>query len=465
MRDARGFVGGGEDLGPLLERLAFLESTNSGLKGDLDDTAFRAEIQTMALREQLQSAQLEVSRQQEILDNFCRETLAAVRARDEAKAQAQAALTQSQEAVERLKAELTAELDAALKDKSDAAHLVEKTLLEKEVALQVLATVRLQAEADRRAKDDADARVRRMDETLSSREALYAKTAEDDRRTLAAMAAQLEFERQQADEARREARRVQGQVEETALTFAAPSAPVPAASEIPAAQPPVTPAPASTPAAASQEPAWDKILPTLRRPVSAAFARLRQLPLAAIPEGPRAMIRMAAVSLTQASDMLKALEEFFREPAEEPAPGRAETSIEAVLAAWEAPFKQRRITFVRRFEPSLPHVLMRDESLRVAVFQVLRNAYEALPRGGSVTVHVSHEGDGVKARFSDSGKGFSSEALTALFVPFSAARPGHLGLGLALARKLLRGCGGDLEAANAPVKGAVVTVHLAAHGA
>jgi len=50
---------------------------------------------------------------------------------------------------------------------------------------------------------------------------------------------------------------------------------------------------------------------------------------------------------------------------------------------------------------------------------------------------------GVCARFSDTGPGFTPRALAALFSPFAAPRPGHLGLGLGLARRILRRFGGD----------------------
>jgi signal transduction histidine kinase len=212
------------------------------------------------------------------------------------------------------------------------------------------------------------------------------------------------------------------------------------------------------------DPVWAKVLPTLRGPVAAAFSRLRQIPLGSVPEGPRAMLRFAAVSLTQTSDMLKSLEEFYREDGIPAESRRAEAAIEAALASWEVPLRQRKISVIRRVEAGLPPVMVNEESLRVAVFQVLRNAYDAMPIGGSLTVALSRDAatGGVSARFSDTGPGFSPAALETLFAPFAGARAGHLGLGLGLARRILRRCGGDVEAGNnpAPAKGAFVAMNL-----
>ena len=276
----------------------------------------------------------------------------------------------------------------------------------------------------RQKSQQATDRLQTLMKEFSEREALLLKAAEDDRKLLGETKRELDAERSAA---RRPAELHMPQPVEGLL-----------------------------------DPVWVKVLPTLRRPVAAAFARLRQLPLGAIPEGPRAMIRFAAVSLTQTSDMLKALGEFFDEDGSPGAPGRAEIPIEAAFAAWEGPFRQRKIAIVRRVESGLPQVLVREESLRVAVFQVLRNVYDAMPRGGTLTLQMSRDAasGGVCVRISDTGPGFSPQALATLFAPFAGARPGHLGLGLCLARRILRRVGGDVEAGNAAGRGAIVTLRL-----
>lgn len=485
-------------LSPLLERLAMLETAKDGLEYQLSDRNFTSEMQNSMLRERLDQAQAEIARQQEALDNFCSEILAALQARDAAQAAAEESLkirTESVAELDALKhqqeiwlqakadfqdlaaqrlaereqtlgelaesrkslAATVAELDALkhqqemwLQIKTDLSDLAAKHLVERDQARGELDALRPQADEGRRVgwKLESDiAALRAERDALAAKIELNLRGGEKLTSELAAAEAKLEGERLSSQEQLRVLR------DSLNNPQALPVSPAPAPAAAPAPPPPVE---------VKLDPAWEKVLPALRRPVAAAFARLRQLPLGAIPEGPRAMIRLAAVSLTQTSDMLKALEEYFDESGPPAAAGRADVPIEAALSAWEGPFRQRRIKIVRRVEAGLPQVLVREESLRVAVFQVLRNVYDALPAGGTLTVQIARDAasGGMTVRFTDNGRGFSPSSLLTLFAPFAAARPGHLGLGLSLARAILRRCGGDVEAANGPVKGAAVTLRL-----
>ncbi len=471
-------------LDPLLERLAFVETANHRLKDRLSERSFNAEFRNAALREQLEQAKAELARQQEALDNFCRAILSAARERDQAQAEAKEnlklrdgamlerdgamlerdelsrRLDQAQQALAGAEAResdvkgrieealreagmLKLQLDIALRDVAEMKR-------ERDAALHAAKLLELQAGIARKEKEEAAGlsaqQLRERDAALRAAEEngrlIMAAKEENDRRVLAAMEAQLEWERRDARGAQRALRQ---SLQACAEVQAPADFPAPAALE------------------GLLDPVWVKALAALRSPIVSAYARLRQLNLAAIGAGPRAMIRLAAVSLTQTSDMLKTLEEFFDESSFAAEPGRAEAALEKALASWENAFKQRRIEIVRRVESNLPQVLLREEPLRVAVFQVLWNAYEAMPRGGILTVQASRQAEtgAILVRFSDTGPGFAPKTLDHLFTPFGAVRPGHLGLGLCLARRIVRRFGGEVSAANAPnKKGAFIVLKL-----
>jgi signal transduction histidine kinase len=60
----------------------------------------------------------------------------------------------------------------------------------------------------------------------------------------------------------------------------------------------------------------------------------------------------------------------------------------------------------------------------------------------------------------DDGPGVSADLAPRLFLPFRSTRPGHAGLGLPLARKIVESHGGQISAANLPQGGFQVTVIL-----
>jgi len=79
------------------------------------------------------------------------------------------------------------------------------------------------------------------------------------------------------------------------------------------------------------------------------------------------------------------------------------------------------------------------------LLNLLKNAIEALPRGGTVTVSVGTADGDAYVEVADDGPGLDPEALDNLFKPFSTTKgPAGTGLGLAVSRRLARGLGGDL---------------------
>ena len=103
------------------------------------------------------------------------------------------------------------------------------------------------------------------------------------------------------------------------------------------------------------------------------------------------------------------------------------------------------------------------DRLRQAFLNLLLNAREALPAGGSVVVDVDprEPADGrVEVRVSDSGAGFSDEALRRASQPFFSTKRLGTGLGLANVRRTVEEHGGELELGNGPAGGAWVVVRL-----
>jgi signal transduction histidine kinase len=95
-----------------------------------------------------------------------------------------------------------------------------------------------------------------------------------------------------------------------------------------------------------------------------------------------------------------------------------------------------------------------DESqLHQALMNLLLNAVDASPTGGTIILR-SHNGNRkVYIEIENAGAPIPESALSRIFEPFFTTKPRGIGLGLAIARNIARAQGGDLVlAANGPAR-------------
>lgn len=108
-----------------------------------------------------------------------------------------------------------------------------------------------------------------------------------------------------------------------------------------------------------------------------------------------------------------------------------------------------------------PLVLGDPAELRQVLFNLLRNALDASPRGGTITASFATDVDEVVLRIADEGPGIPAELQDRVFEPFFTTKePGRgTGLGLSIVHRIVTSHGGRVHAGNGS-RGAVLAVHL-----
>ena len=95
------------------------------------------------------------------------------------------------------------------------------------------------------------------------------------------------------------------------------------------------------------------------------------------------------------------------------------------------------------------------------VFQnLISNAVEAMPSGGTLILSVRAEGDRVVAEVDDTGVGMDPATLRQLFNPFFTTKAKGLGLGLAICQRLVEAHGGDIGVRSEEGRGTTAVVTL-----
>jgi signal transduction histidine kinase len=135
--------------------------------------------------------------------------------------------------------------------------------------------------------------------------------------------------------------------------------------------------------------------------------------------------------------------------------------VDEVVGRHEAQARQRGVAFRASVAPELPKAWVDPARVRQVLDNLLANAIRHTPAGGEVSVDVSTvpgpgSGDGLmlRCRVTDAGAGFREDQLGQVFERFErASDSGGSGLGLSIARDLVRAHGGDIDASNDPTTG------------
>jgi two-component system nitrogen regulation sensor histidine kinase GlnL len=157
-----------------------------------------------------------------------------------------------------------------------------------------------------------------------------------------------------------------------------------------------------------------------------------------------------------------------------PAPLNIHQLLERVALMLEEVASERGIQIIRRYDPSLPALLVDEDRIVQVLHNLMRNAIEAMPAGGRITLTTRPSmdtlfakvdlGQGLRSmalvQVTDEGEGIPEAARAKLFTPFFTTKDKGLGLGLALCHRIVEEHKGAIHVTNGPSKGTVVSCFL-----
>jgi len=107
-----------------------------------------------------------------------------------------------------------------------------------------------------------------------------------------------------------------------------------------------------------------------------------------------------------------------------------------------------------------PKLVADREKIRRALLNIIKNAIEAMPEGGSLAIS-SREADGqVEISFADTGIGMTNETLAKLWTPLFTTKAKGMGFGLAISKRIVEAHGGSIHAKSTFGEGSTFTVRI-----
>ncbi len=137
--------------------------------------------------------------------------------------------------------------------------------------------------------------------------------------------------------------------------------------------------------------------------------------------------------------------------------------LSSITSLLEEEWHPARLRVDLALNPGLPTVTGDEELLRQAFFNLIQNAGQAMPGGGTATIRtVFDEGGRVSVSIADEGVGIPAADLDKVFKLYYTTRPDGNGIGLALVYRIVQMHDGSIELMSEVGRGTTVTVSLPA---
>ena len=133
----------------------------------------------------------------------------------------------------------------------------------------------------------------------------------------------------------------------------------------------------------------------------------------------------------------------------------------SLAALLEAEWQARGVRFHWEPDPGLPSIRADEELLRQAFLNILQNACQAMPDGGTVSVSTTREGrELIRVSIADQGVGIPPENLEKIFKLYYTTKPDGTGIGLSLVYRIIQMHDGAIEARSEVGRGTTMVVRL-----
>lgn len=176
-------------------------------------------------------------------------------------------------------------------------------------------------------------------------------------------------------------------------------------------------------------------------------------------------VRLAFESARRIQALVKAMRDYS-EPFMKPmSVCSLNAIIERAIAIASLGWAGRPISIDSRLSPGLPPILGDQEKLQQVFINIITNASQVMPNGGTITTVTGRpltDDRGVFAAITDTGKGISKANLARIFDPFWTTKENWQspGLGLSVARRIVEEHQGHIEVESEEGKGTTFRVCL-----
>ena len=204
----------------------------------------------------------------------------------------------------------------------------------------------------------------------------------------------------------------------------------------------------------------------VRNPLNLLSLTLDHVAEAYVPADPaaaaecRRLLGGAREELRRVDRLVREFLDYGRPPRLELRRCAVEEIVEEARGRVAADAERRGVDLRAEVEPGLPEIEADPLAIGACLVNLLQNALQATPPGGRVTVRAARLGEAARIEVRDTGAGIAAEDFERIFEPYFSKREGGVGLGLAIAQRIVEEHGGTVRASSAPGEGATFVIEL-----
>lgn len=153
---------------------------------------------------------------------------------------------------------------------------------------------------------------------------------------------------------------------------------------------------------------------------------------------------------------------FARPVTLSPQPANLNQLINDVLELLRPQVTTNKIEVQHSLREQIVYGMIDESTMRGALMNLMLNAIEAMPSGGTLSVKVERTNDRLQLEITDTGPGINDEEAKNIFEPFHTTKKQGLGLGMPYAQKIIEQHGGTISVNSRLGEGTTICVGLPA---
>ncbi|MGQ9645941.1 MAG: PAS domain S-box protein [Thermodesulfobacteriota bacterium] len=201
----------------------------------------------------------------------------------------------------------------------------------------------------------------------------------------------------------------------------------------------------------------------LNNPIYGIMNTLELLKTEIPPESKRRRILELSLSETyRLAEMLRNMLSFSKPEEEQRRPVNLNELLEGILLIVDKQMQEANIKVKTYLDEEIPVVMASTNQMRQVILNLVKNAKEAMPKGGTLTIATRREDDHVSIHIRDTGVGIPEDSKSKIFEAFFTTKQKvkGVGLGLSVCYGIIKNHGGEIRVESEVGKGTTFTILL-----